>query len=92
MIEELYETRKKRKGGLLERLVSFTAKTGGAGIGATLGMYGSVPYAVGKEVCSIFLNNQIYPLQNLALESLALIGSCALLGRGAVWYFSKWFK
>jgi len=77
---------------LLYRLISFTAKTGGAGIGATLGMYGSIPYAIGKEAYSIILNNQVYPPQNLALESLALIGSCALFGRGAVWYFSRWFK
>ena len=76
----------------IDRLVSLAVKTGGAGIGATVGTYGSIPYAVGKEAYSILLNNQIYPLQNLALESLALIGSCALLGRGAVWYFSRWFK
>jgi len=76
----------------VDRLISFTAKTGGAGIGATVGMYGSIPYAAGKEAYSIIINSQIYPLQNLALESLALIGSCALLGRGAVWYFSRWFK
>ena len=77
---------------LIDRLISFAAKTGGAGIGATLGMYGSIPYAVGKEAYSILVNNHIYPVQSLALESLALIGSCALFGRGAVWYFSRWFK
>jgi len=76
----------------IDKLVSLATKTGGAGIGATIGMYGSVPYAIGKEAYSIILSNQIYPLQNLALESLALVGSCALLGRAAVWYFSKYFK
>jgi hypothetical protein len=78
--------------GLMDRLISFAAKTGGAGIGATLGMYGSIPYAVGKEVYSIATTSQVYPVQSLALETLAIIGSCALLGRGAVWYFSRWFK
>jgi hypothetical protein len=78
--------------GVIDKMISFAVKTGGAGIGATLGMYGSIPYAVGKEVYSIAMSNQVYPLQNLAFESLALIGSCALFGRGAVWYFSRWFK
>jgi hypothetical protein len=78
--------------GFIDKLISFTVKTGGAGIGATIGMYGSIPYAAGKELYSITMSNHVYPVQNLLVESLALIGSCALFGRGAVWYFSRWFK
>jgi hypothetical protein len=78
----------KRKNWIYD-LASSAAKTGGAGIGARLGTYAAVSYAVGKEVYTIVMSSQIYPLPSLALESLALVGSCALLGRGAVGYLLK---
>lgn len=73
-------------------LTSSAAKAGGAGIGARLGTYAAISYAIGKEVYNVVVSSQIYPLPSLALESLALIGSCALLGRGAVGYLLKRLK
>jgi len=73
-------------------LASSAAKTGGAGIGARLGTYAAISYAIGKEVYSIVMSSQIYPIPGLALESLALIGSCALLGRGTVGYLLRRLK
>lgn len=78
--------------GLIYKALSFTADTVGAGLGAKIGMYGSIPYSIGKEIYSIATSGQLYPLQNLAVETLALIGSCAIFGKGAVWYFSRWLK
>lgn len=61
-----------------------TVETGGylgAGVAARVGTYVALGYAVASEVYSILSGYGIRPLQEVGTESLAIIGSSALIGR-----------
>lgn len=90
MLAELYEkTGPKRKRGLLENLVLTGGKLAGGGIGSIAGSIGGALYAVSKEIHSFTTTQQIYPLQSVALEYLAIVGALSLTGTFVGYYLTS---
>lgn len=90
MIEELYEvTRPKRKRGFLEKMLLTGGKLAGGGIGSIAGSVAGGVYEISKEIDSIITTQQIYPLQSLGLEYLAIVGVCSLAGTFVGYYLTN---
>jgi hypothetical protein len=89
---ELYETAKqKRKKGLLEKLILTGGKLAGGGIGSVAGSVAGAAYAVSKEIYSLVITQQLYPLQSLALEYLSVVGILSLGGTLTGYYLTHKF-